>query len=146
MTRQRSVVGLSMTALLCVWASSASAQITNNGRYPVINKNSSKCVDAAASATANGTVVQQWTCNGSNAQLWQFTATDSGYYKVLTANNTAQGWDVTGGTSATGDGVKIQLWTNSGSTNEQWQPVSEGGGFYHIVARNSGKCLDVPAA
>jgi Ricin-type beta-trefoil lectin domain len=136
----------SVLAFVALVATGASAQITNNGRYPVANKNSSKCVDAAAAGTANGTVVQQYTCNGTNAQLWQFTATDSGYYKVLTANNTAQGWDVTGGTSATGDGVKIQLWTNSGSTNEQWQPISEGGGFYHLVARNSGKCLDVPAA
>jgi hypothetical protein len=146
MTRQRSVVGLCMAVLLCVWASSASAQITNNGRYKVVNKNSSKCVDAAANGTANGTVVQQYTCNGTAAQTWQLTATDSGYYKVLTANNTAQGWDVTGGTTATADGVKIQLWTNSGTTNEQWQPISEGAGYYHLVVRNSGKCLDVPSA
>jgi hypothetical protein len=135
-----------LLVVVSLLAASASAQITNNARYKVVNKNSGKCVDAAASATANGTVVQQWTCNGSTAQSWQFTATDSGYYKVLTANNTSQGWDVTGGASATGDGVKLQLWTNSGATNQQWQPVSEGAGYYHMVVRNSGKCLDVSAA
>jgi endoglucanase len=131
-------------ASLC--ALSASAQITNNGRYKVVSKNSGKCVDAAAAGTANGTLVQQYTCNGTNAQAWQLTATDSGYYKILTAANTAQGWDVTGGATATGDGAKIQLWANSGGTNQQWLPVSEGSGYYHLVARHSGKCLDVPSA
>ena len=42
----------------------------------------------AGGGTANGTVVQQWGCNGTNAQVWQLTATDSGYYKILTQNNT----------------------------------------------------------
>jgi chitinase len=117
-----------------------------NGAYRVVNKNSGKCVDAAAAGTANGTVVQQYTCNGSNAQVWVFTSAGSGYYEVATQNNTAQGWDVTGGTGATGDSVKIQLWAYGGATNQQFQAVSEGGGYYHLVARNSGKCLDVPAA
>src|SRR5579864_2307112 len=103
--------------LICVSlvAGSATAQIRNNSRYTVVNKNSGKCVDASASGTANGTVVQPWACNGSNAQVWQFTATDSGYYDVLTVNNQAQGWDVTGGTSATADGTKLQLWANGGA-------------------------------
>jgi endoglucanase len=143
---RRSLAAAAVVVGACLVATSVSAQITNNARYKVVNKNSAKCVDAAAAGTANGTLVQQYTCNGSNAQLWQFTATDSGYYKVLTAANTAQGWDVTGGTTATADGVKIQLWANSGSTNEQWQPIAETGGYYHLVVRNSGKCLDVPSA
>src|SRR5581483_2709468 len=78
--------------------------ITSGSFYTVVNKNSGKCMDAAAAATANGTVVQQYTCNSSAAQNWQFVATDSGYFKILTQNNTAQGVDVTGGTSATADG------------------------------------------
>src|SRR5262245_59353193 len=132
MSRLRDAMLVVVVSLI---AAGASAQITNNGRYRVVNKNSSKCVDAAANGTANGTLVQQYTCNGTNAQTWQLTATDSGYYKVLTANNTAQGWDVTGGATATADGVKIQLWANGGATNQQWQPVSKGAGYYHFVVR-----------
>src|SRR5439155_131542 len=85
-----------------------------NGLYNVTIQLSSKCVDAAGAATANGTFVQQYTCNTSAAQQWQFTATDSGYYQVGSHNNTAQVWDVSGGTTATADGVKVQLWGYNG--------------------------------
>jgi hypothetical protein len=115
-----------------------------NGTYRVVNKASAKCVDAAGGGTANGTVVQQLSCNGANAQIWQFTGTSNGYYKVTTANAAAQGWDVSGGSGATGDGVKVQLWSEVGGTNQQWQPVWEPGGSYHLIARHSDKCLDVP--
>jgi hypothetical protein len=103
-------------------------------------------VDASSAGTANGTVVQQWTCNGTAAQQWQFIATDSGYFRVGSHNNTGQVWDVTGGASATGDGVKVILWGNNGGTNQQWLPVSLGNGTYKLVARHSAKCLDVNGA
>jgi hexosaminidase len=123
--------------------------INTSAWYQVVNQNSNSCVDDSAGGTANGTIVQQWACGaGNNNQQWQFRATDSGYYNVLNRNAAAQNevWDVTGGASATGDGVKIQTWAYGGGTNQQWQPVSLGNGFYKMVARNSGKCLDVPAA
>jgi hypothetical protein len=47
---------------------------------------------------------------------------------------------------STADNAPIQTWTYSGGNNQQWQPVAEPGGTYHFVNRNSGKCLDVPAA
>ena len=47
---------------------------------------------------------------------------------------------------STADNAPIQTWTYGGGNNQQWQPVAEGGGYYHLVNRNSGKCLDVPAA
>ena len=63
---------------------------------------SGKCVDARAAATANGTAVQQYTCNGSAAQSWQFTATDSGYYRIGVASAPNQVWDETGVSTADG--------------------------------------------
>ena len=117
-----------------------------SGSYRLINKNSGKCIDAAASGTASGTVVQQYTCNGTNAQRWQLTAVGGGYYEVTTANNPAQGWDVTGGTAATADGVKVELWTYGAAANQQWQAVWEPGDTYHFIARHSDKCLDVPGS
>ena len=47
---------------------------------------------------------------------------------------------------STADNAKIQTWTYGGGLNQQWQPVDEGAGYFHFVNRNSGKCLDVPAA
>jgi beta-glucanase (GH16 family) len=117
--------------------------ISSTTWYRVVSKKSGKCVDARGAATANDTAVQQYTCNGSNAQGWQFAATSGGYDRVNTRNNTAQSWDVSG--VSTADGAVVQLWTYGGGNNQQWLPVSEGDGFYHFVARHSGKCLDVPA-
>ncbi|MFD1541089.1 RICIN domain-containing protein [Nonomuraea guangzhouensis] len=114
------------------------------GLTTVVAKNSGKCVDARSAATANGTVVQQYACNGSGAQLWQFQATSGGYYRVNSSLNAAQAWDVTG--VSTADSAPVQLWAYGGGNNQQWLPVEESGGTYHLVNRNSGKCLDVPGA
>lgn len=110
----------------------------------VTNTGSGKCVDARAAATANGTAVQQYTCNGTTAQSWQFTATGSGYYRIGAAAAPDQVWDTTD--VSTADGAKTQLWLYGGGANQQWLPVAESSGAFHFVNRNSGKCLDVPGA
>ncbi|HET6504117.1 MAG TPA: RICIN domain-containing protein [Amycolatopsis sp.] len=120
------------------------AAITSGTTYTVTNVNSGKCVDARAAATANGTAVQQYSCNGTGAQQWIFTATDSGYFQVGNATAGAQVWDDTDVSSA--DSSPIQLWTYGGGTNQQWQAVPETPNTYHFVNRFSGKCLDVPSA
>jgi hypothetical protein len=112
--------------------------------YSVINKNSSKCVDARAAGTANGTAIQQYTCNGTNAQHYQFTPTSGNNVRINNQGNSAEVLDVTN--VSTADTAPIQLWSYGGGNNQQWQPVSEAGGYFHFVNRNSGKCLDVPSA
>ena len=44
-------------------AMNAQAAVTPDGWYIVTAANSGKCVDARAAGTANGTVVQQYSCN-----------------------------------------------------------------------------------
>jgi glucosylceramidase len=111
--------------------------------YQVVNQNSNKCLDDADSSTANGAVLQQWSCRSANNQSWQFRPTSGGYYQVVNRHATSLVWDVNGGPTATGDGTQVHLWSYAGGTNQQWQPVALGGGYYRFVARNSGKCLDV---
>ena len=60
--------------------------------YTVVNKNSGKCVDARAAGTANGTAIQQYTCNTTNAQQYQFQPTSGGYVRVNNRGNSAQVW------------------------------------------------------
>ncbi|MFI7613097.1 RICIN domain-containing protein [Nonomuraea terrae] len=115
-----------------------------SGSTTVVNKNSGKCVDAFAAATADGTAVQQYRCNDTDAQLWRFQPTDSGYYRVGSALNPAQVWDDKDVSPS--DGGQIQLWSYSNGANQQWKPVDEGNGSFHFVNRFSSKCLDVPAA
>ncbi|MEV6010994.1 RICIN domain-containing protein [Streptomyces sp. NPDC051976] len=151
MSRRRRTAVLATALLLPVTACIAlvSARDAGAATIPsapatVTDVGSGKCVDARAAATANGTAVQQYTCNGSSAQQWQFTATDSGYYRVGVSGAPNQVWDETG--VSTADGALTQLWLYGGGANQQWLPVAESGGSFHFVNRNSGKCLDVPGA
>jgi len=112
--------------------------------YTVVNVGSGKCVDARSAATANGTAVQQYSCNSSTAQEWEFQATSNGYYQVDNNNLASQAWDVTN--VSTADSATIQLWAYGGGNNQQWQPVANSDGSYHFVNLNSGKCLDTPSA
>ncbi|MDG4796286.1 ThuA domain-containing protein [Micromonospora sp. WMMD1082] len=89
-----------------------------------------KCLDVRNAATADGTQIQIWTCNGSAAQTW--TVTPNSTVRAL-----GKCLDISGGGSA--DGTKIQLWTCNGTAAQNWAAQSNG------TLRNpqSGKCLDV---
>ncbi|WP_420309648.1 RICIN domain-containing protein [Streptomyces sp. YS-B37] len=138
------VTGIEFAAQASASAASTAAAAIPTGYTTVVNKGSGKCVDARSAASADGTAVQQYTCNGSTAQNWQLTATDGGYYRVNSNLNGAEAWDVTN--VSTADSAPVQLWTYSSGANQQWLPVAEADGSYHFVNRNSGKCLDVPSA
>ncbi len=99
-------------------------RITDKGSYKILNQNSGKCVEAPAGAT-NGTIVQQNTCNETNAQIWQFVGVDSGYYKVQAQSDTTKGWDVGGET----EGAKIKLWSNVEDVDDLLRFRAMTGGF-----------------
>ncbi|GAA2116085.1 RICIN domain-containing protein [Kitasatospora saccharophila] len=134
---------LASSAALLAPAPSALAAVPT-GATTLVAQNSGKCVDAAAAATANGTAVQQYACNGTTAQQWQLQDLGNGYVRINNQNDTSKALDVVD--VSTADAAKVQLWTYGGGLNQQWQAVAEAGGAYHFVNRNSGKCLDVPSA
>ncbi|GAA1556679.1 RICIN domain-containing protein [Kribbella lupini] len=112
--------------------------------YTATNKATSKCVDARAAGTANGTVVQQYTCNASAAQQYQFQPTSDGFVRINNRNDATKVVDVTNVSLA--DNAGLQLWTYSNGNNQQWQAVAEGDGYFHFVSRHSSKCLTVPGS
>ncbi|MEU8300430.1 glycosyl hydrolase family 18 protein [Micromonospora sp. NPDC048909] len=99
------------------------------GRTGPITGIGGKCVDVAAASSANGTAVQLYTCNGTNAQNW--TVASDGSLRAL-----GKCADVT--SAGTANGTKIQLWDCNGSGAQVWQAQSNG------TLRNpaSNKCLD----
>ncbi|GAA2859891.1 hypothetical protein Acy02nite_56010 [Actinoplanes cyaneus] len=127
-----------------LWLGGQSTTTPTPDWHPLVNKNSGKCVDARSAGTTNGTAIQQYTCNGSTAQQYQLAPTSNGYVRINNRGNATQALDVTD--VSTADNARIQTWAYGGGANQQWQPVDEGNGYYHLVNRNSGKCLDVPAA
>ncbi len=81
-------------------APGASADAVATAVTTVINKTSGKCVDARGALASNGTALQQYTCNGTGAQQWQFQVTSNGNVRVNSQLNAAQVWDVSNVTVA----------------------------------------------
>ncbi|MCQ4210565.1 ThuA domain-containing protein [Streptomyces longispororuber] len=112
--------------------------------YTLKNAGNGTCVDARAAATTNGTAIQQYTCNTTQAQQFRLTATDNGYRRIAVRPNPQQVIDVTD--VSTADNAPLQLWSYGGGQNQQWLPVKETTtGRYHFTARHSGKCLTAAA-
>ncbi|MFG2682076.1 lectin [Streptomyces sp. NPDC048392] len=101
-------------------AASATGQITGVG---------GKCVDVAGAATADGTTVQLYDCNGTAAQQW--TRGSDGTIRAL-----GKCLDVASG--ATADGTRTQLWECNGTAAQRWTVTAAG----DIVNPQADKCLD----
>ncbi|WP_086674888.1 ricin-type beta-trefoil lectin domain protein, partial [Amycolatopsis pretoriensis] len=86
-----------------------------------------KCVDVAGAATANGTAVDLYTCNGTNAQQWTST---SGTLRAL-----GKCLDVNA--AGTTNGTRVQLYDCNGTGAQQWTRSGN-----QLVNPASGKCLD----
>ncbi|MEU9011890.1 ThuA domain-containing protein [Streptomyces sp. NPDC048479] len=118
--------------------------ISETAWYSLAGSANGACVDARGAATANGTAIQQYMCNQTAAQQYQFRSADSGFMRIGVRNNSQQVIDVAN--VSTADNAPLQLWSYGGGANQQWKPVREPSGRYHFVARHSGKCLSTPAS
>lgn len=115
-------------------------------------EHSGLCTDAAGNGNANGTKIQQWSCNGTGAQKWELVYVASGpnlygragNYYAIRKQGTNMCIDISGG--ATWNGANAHLWTCHKGANQQflfydhfwtWTPKMS------IINRNSRKCLDV---
>ncbi|QFZ19439.1 glycosyl hydrolase family 18 protein [Saccharothrix syringae] len=117
------------TSLLNAIYETAGGGTTPPGRTGPITGIAGKCVDVASANSANGTAIQLWTCNGTNAQTW--TAGTDGTLRAL-----GKCLDVT--SAGTANGTTTQLWDCNGTGAQTWQAQADG------TLRNpaSGRCLD----
>ncbi len=95
---------------------------------------SNRCLDVPGAATANGTLLTIWDCNGGTNQRW--AALSNGALQVY-GNKCL---DVPG--HATAAGTRVQIWDCNGGANQQWTLNGDG----TVVGRESGLCLDVTGA
>ncbi|MEV6622361.1 ricin-type beta-trefoil lectin domain protein [Amycolatopsis sp. NPDC051106] len=86
-----------------------------------------KCVDVAGASATNGTVVDLYTCNGTNAQQW---TASSGTLRAL-----GKCLDVA--SAGTANGSRVQLYDCNGTGAQQWTASGS-----QLVNPASGKCLD----
>jgi chitinase len=87
-----------------------------------------KCVDVAGANSANGTPVQLYTCNGTNAQSWAHSGN--------TLQALGKCLDVTA--AGTANGTRVQMYDCNGTGAQQWTV----GANNSLVNAGSGKCLD----
>ena len=87
-----------------------------------------KCLDVDGGASADGTKIQLWDCNGTKAQQWTL---EDGALVAPSGKCLDVQW---GGTAS---GTPVQLWTCNGSDAQKWR-LERG-----ALVTPDGKCLDV---
>jgi hypothetical protein len=130
------------TLLLFVWFSHAFAGELPMGRYIITAAHSGKCVDVAGSGLADGTNIQQYSCNNAAAQDFDLVETAPGEYRML-AVVSGKMVDVAGASLA--DKANIQQWADNGSAAQRFQIRRASGSTtdFHVINKNSAKCMDV---
>ncbi|MGF1426309.1 ricin-type beta-trefoil lectin domain protein [Kitasatospora sp. LaBMicrA B282] len=93
------------------------------------SSNGAKCMDDNNAATADGTKVQVWDCNGSQAQKWSLGA--DGAVHIL-----GKCLDGSAGTA----GTKLQIWDCNSTSPQHFSPGPNGS----LVFNGTNLCVDLP--
>ncbi|HET9657018.1 MAG TPA: glycoside hydrolase [Kineosporiaceae bacterium] len=99
------------------------------GASPLVGTQSGRCVDVPGAATANGTRIELYDCNGGSNQAITYTAASELRVlgKCLDAYN-----------QGTANGTAIDLYDCNGGINQKWTLAANG----EIRGVQSGRCLD----
>ena len=92
-----------------------------------------KCAEVNAGATADGSRIQTWDCNGQAHQNW--TIGSDGTVRTLGKCMDVQA-------SGTTNGTKVHLYTCNGTGAQQWVTGPAGS----LRNPQSGRCLDIPGS
>ncbi|HEV2639074.1 MAG TPA: ricin-type beta-trefoil lectin domain protein, partial [Actinocrinis sp.] len=126
--RAGAVVG---AALLLTGIGVTAASVAQAAGTGAVTGYQGMCLDDFAASNADGTKVDLYTCNGTGAQQWTVTSSNT-----LQINGKCL--DITG--ASTADGALTELWDCNGGGNQVWQAQSNG----ELYNPASGKCLDDP--
>lgn len=104
-------------------------------------KASGKAMDAESGQTSNGTRVQSWSANGTDAQVWTVSH-DSNGYVTFTMTSSGKALDVKDGCASSR--AQLQLWDSNGTYAQKWVVVPCGDGSYKLLsALDSSLAIDV---
>ena len=110
------------------------------GDYVLRSVMTGKCIDIAASTTADGGKVQQWDCNGSNAQKFHISPTSGGYWKIINVNSN-KGLEIAG--ASTAQNAYFQQWSYTGGNHQQFKFVSRAANQFSIQTRHTDMAMDL---
>ncbi|WP_223642882.1 RICIN domain-containing protein [Corallococcus sp. EGB] len=120
--------------------SAAVVSTITEGDYVIRSVRTNKCIDVASSSTADGAKVQQWDCNGTNAQKFHISPTSGGFYKIINVNS-GKALDIEG--VSTAENAVLHQWTYVGGANQQFQFINRGGVQFSFHPRHTGMAMDL---
>ncbi|SEO12741.1 RICIN domain-containing protein [Paenibacillus sp. OV219] len=126
---------------LIYWFYLPSTSVVSGSTYQLVNINSGKALDVLNSGTTDGTNVQIYTDNNTNAQKWTITSNGDGTYRLINPNS-GKALDVNNGGTTDGTNVQIYSYT-SGAAKQKWTITANTDGTMKLINPNSGKALDV---
>ena len=139
-SRRRLPITAALVAILSIAGLVTGIQ-ASQAAAPQILTFANKCVDVSGAHTDPGTLIDEWTCNGTVAQNFTIVSIGGGLVNIKTFAGECV--DVQGGHSD--DGTIIQEWTCNGTVSQQFSIVSLGNGF-STIKTFANKCVDVRGA
>jgi len=127
----------------------ADVQPVIDGRYIVVNRNSTKVLEVPGGATTNGAFLDQNTYSGALYQQWDInpmpsnSGGDYSYFSLRAAHDGVTA-DETGYSYANGN--PIEQWNGGTNAVEQWYFQYAGNGYFKIRSRWSNKVLGINSA
>ena len=112
-----------------------------NGTYYIVNTSNKKyCLDVKGGNKSNGTNVQLWTCNKSNAQKWVLTNNSNGTVSLKNVNS-GKNLSVQGNSAS--KNVNIYIYSVNSNNNQKWRIVKNGNGYNLFTALNNSYLVDI---
>ena len=123
-------------------AQGTSSKVISNGLYRIVSAlDNNMVLDLYNGFSSNGTNVQLYKSNGSNAQKFEVTYLDNGYYKISSMLDLTKSFDVA--SAGVKNGTNVQIYDNNNSLAQQWVIKDAGNGYFYIVSNCNGLYLDV---
>lgn len=105
--------------------------------------NANLAFDVPSASMANGTRIQLYAANGTNAQRFRFRKIGNGTYGIANVNS-GKVLDVYGG--STSNGAVLQQYGSNNTVAQQWTVRDYGSGKISLISVNANKAIDVPGA
>jgi hypothetical protein len=121
----------------------APASVAVGGTYTLVRAGSGKCLDVQGAGSANFTRIQQYSCNGTGAQLFRVDDIGGGNVRLVNPESN-KCVDING--AGTTNGTQVQLYDCNGTGAQSYVLQDRGNGLTSLMNPHSGKCVDVSGA
>lgn len=123
-------------------------QKNSDNTYSIISKGSGLYIDINAGQIKNGSNIQVYTGNGTNAQKFMLESLtpsnktiNDGIYAIKSAIDNNYGLDIE--KCSKNDGANLQIYKYEGLDNQKFKVEYNKDGYYKITAVHSNKAIDV---